>query len=265
MSGKLSVWLFSRLLQGNTHPKSSKENDMREKHVFIAVVGGLALFLMMAQAFQSRATDTEDGCASCHSDLSAVVPEDHFEITIAEVAYCLPCHASEGPATAFDWTIHFIHYAQDTFPGDCWSCHQLNDEAFSLIFRINESEGVNNGELFSSSETGLSEVTVESMGMYFQSWATSEHLDRAHARQGVTCDSCHATFFPEKAASMKRCLSCHGSYQHIATLTESLERNPHASHVGEIQCDFCHKAHDDPVDYCAECHDPEGNVISSEG
>lgn len=237
---------------------------MRKQYTYIAIVGGLVFFLMIAQAFQLQATDTEDGCASCHSKLSTVVPEDHPEIMIEEVAYCLPCHTSEGPVTAFDWTIHFAHYTQEAFPGGCWSCHQLEYGAFTLILAGNESEEVESGELASTPETGLNEEKVESMGVYFQSWATSEHLDRTHAQQGVTCSLCHNTVFPEKSASMKQCLGCHGTYQHIATLTEDLERNPHASHLGEVQCDFCHKAHEDSVNYCAECHDPNGNIISSE-
>ena len=32
------------------------------------------------------------------------------------------------------------------------------------------------------------------------------------------------------------------------------DRNPHRSHLGEIACTVCHKAHEASVVYCLDCH-----------
>ena len=35
---------------------------------------------------------------------------------------------------------------------------------------------------------------------------------------------------------------------------EFKDRNPHDSHLGEIACTVCHKAHGESKVYCLECH-----------
>lgn len=54
------------------------------------------------------------------------------------------------------------------------------------------------------------------------------------------------------------CFRCHGSYPEIRDMTkefaEKWGRNPHESHMGEIGCYECHKAHQASKFVCAECH-----------
>lgn len=189
--------------------------------------------------------DVRGGCTGCHEKLSEVVPENHFKVRLEEEKYCLICHSMEGPAVAFGWAIHLDHYSRPEFVGDCWSCHLID-------------QGKSFGLIEAADGQGLVKATkdvVEKMVPYFQSWATSVHLDKRHAECSVTCGACHGTFFPHQRPAMGQCLQCHGSYQHLAALTKDVSPNPHEeSHLGEIMCTYCHKAHQESVLYCKNCH-----------
>lgn len=216
------------------------------------IIGGVFILAMIPFAIYGRldavrispaAQDVQGGCASCHTKLSATVPEGHSTVMPDQVQFCLICHSLQGPAPAFDWVIHLTHYAQSGFVGNCWSCHLIDQSgSFKLI----------GGE--AESQIRVTKDVVQSMSSYFQSWATSERLDHKHAEQGVTCASCHGTFFPVAPPSMEQCLNCHGSYQYIATLSADVYPNPHASHWGDLPCGDCHGAHQESVLFCDDCH-----------
>ena len=109
------------------------------------------------------------------------------------------------------------------------------------------------------------------MGPYYSSWASSDYLANAHAESAITCQSCHPRTFGESLGEMvayargeyevplqehpdEECFQCHGSYAEVIQGTEALELNPHESHLGELDCEICHKMHGPSVDYCAQCH-----------
>jgi len=193
--------------------------------------------------------ETQQGCKSCHANLSETFPKNHVNISPEEVKYCLMCHFAGGKATAFEWIAHFKHYSAAGFMGDCWSCHVINvGGGFQLI-------GVEN-----VNEINLKKDMIEKIDAYLRSWATSEHLDHRHAQNSVTCRPCHGTFSSEGRVSMEQCLRCHGTYQYIATMTKDVDPNPHDSHLGEIDCTLCHRAHKDSEDFCAQCHPYEFKV-----
>ncbi|MDR3440613.1 cytochrome c3 family protein [Telmatospirillum sp.] len=73
--------------------------------------------------------------------------------------------------------------------------------------------------------------------------------------QPVDCAGCHGEKKPKTKASDAGCLNCHGPYSKMAAKTAKLEINPHDSHLGEIDCTFCHAGHKPPKNKCAECHD----------
>jgi hypothetical protein len=53
------------------------------------------------------------------------------------------------------------------------------------------------------------------------------------------------------------CLGCHGNFDELAQLTvntQCAEKNPHKSHLGEIECTVCHHAHRASQAYCLKCH-----------
>jgi len=75
-----------------------------------------------------------------------------------------------------------------------------------------------------------------------------------HKTAGIACSGCHKESPPKAGPSTEACLKCHGPYEKVVSKTEKLERNPHASHLGELDCSNCHHGHKPSVDYCAGCH-----------
>jgi hypothetical protein len=172
-----------------------------------------------------------DSCSSCHV-LVDVLPEEHSREGVETIESCVDCHSTESPPVAWGRIVHWKHYALEVFPGDCWSCH-----------------GSDEGLRF-----GVSRDKVERMESYFKSWAGSAYLDRAHGEQGMGCPDCHSGYFPDGPASMSACVECHGSYSDLAESTADADPNPHASHLGEIDCGLCHKAHEESDLVCNQCH-----------
>jgi fumarate reductase flavoprotein subunit len=80
-----------------------------------------------------------------------------------------------------------------------------------------------------------------------------------HKGKEVTCDSCHGAGTPKSPPVQKACLNCHGgSYDAVAKSTSNLPINPHASHLGEVDCMQCHKGHQKSTLICDKCHDNLG-------
>ena len=84
-----------------------------------------------------------------------------------------------------------------------------------------------------------------------QSWANF-HADMD------SCQSCHSK--PIKVSDSEthenqQCRSCHGSYEELAN--KKLEFDPHASHLGDINCTSCHSGHSKPQLTCNNCHNFE--------
>ena len=77
----------------------------------------------------------------------------------------------------------------------------------------------------------------------FSTTAFSADLATKHKAVGLTAQ-------PQAA----QCLACHGSYQALGEKTASLTPNPHASHMGEVQCDGCHRWKGKGKLMCNDCH-----------
>jgi cytochrome c nitrite reductase small subunit len=124
-------------------------------------------------------------------------------------------------------------------------------------------------------------ATCHIMERNVNSYLTSNDLDNVHSQANVACKDCHDYPVPAEVASgvnylignytvgadgelmpvtydNEMCLQCHISYEHVAESTDFLERNPHDSHNGELECKTCHVSHGDQIDYCATCHDNGG-------
>lgn len=92
-----------------------------------------------------------------------------------------------------------------------------------------------------------------------KSVAQSTFLDGIHAGKGVSCPQCHGGKKVEVGDTVPRatCQGCHGSYAELAKKTTPerfAKRNPHASHLGDIECVVCHRGHEASVSYCVGCH-----------
>jgi hypothetical protein len=182
-------------------------------------------------------------CSQCHEALSEILPQNHVNITTQDMKYCTMCHVLENEVAPFEWIAHYPHYTVNEFQGSCWSCHFMSKEGnFGVIGSQHNARG------------DIDKNGVEGLRPFFDSWASSEHLDCVHAEARVPCSSCHAKFSVEEDSNMEVCLKCHGSYADMALVTKDTEPNPHDSHLGEVDCTLCHKIHEPSMDLCEQCH-----------
>jgi cytochrome c nitrite reductase small subunit len=129
-------------------------------------------------------------------------------------------------------------------------------------------------------------ATCHIMEPYLASWQASDLGAHAHAVEDVTCLDCHEPTtqqqvdelvvyvqgdfevpLEERQFGTQFCFDCHlpnehTSYEEVIQLTAGLELNPHDSHLGQMDCEICHKMHRVSEDYCADCHGP---VATGEG
>lgn len=80
------------------------------------------------------------------------------------------------------------------------------------------------------------------------------------SEKSATCASCHKdgmTVSDGEAEVNAQCTSCHGDLAAVAKRypKKGDEPNPHASHLGKIQCTACHSGHQKSEAYCLGCHD----------
>lgn len=92
------------------------------------------------------------------------------------------------------------------------------------------------------------------------SWKSSSFMDHLHQQKSIGCASCHGKGTPVKGDTVENgtCNTCHGGYPALAARSKLpakfANRNPHASHLGDIDCVVCHKAHNVSAPYCLGCH-----------
>lgn len=124
-------------------------------------------------------------------------------------------------------------------------------------------------------------TTCHIMDSYLETLESPPFLAHAHAENDLECLDCHPFNAGQSAGEViafvlhnyedplkqrkfpkEWCLECHehGSYEEIAERTayklETVNRNPHDSHNGQINCYVCHKVHRESEDYCSNCHLP---------
>ncbi len=189
-------------------------------------------------------------CSSCHADLKAVVSKTHPPVTGNDLASCLQCHApdmgGEAKKNPFSVKIHAGHVPPKGSL-DCLTCHTWTPgKSFGLI-GMKESWGAPSKE------------DMDLLREIYSTLAKDEYTAKLHANRGVACSSCHGKALPKPDDTVEnaRCLTCHGPLEKLASKTEPKDfkdRNPHKSHLGEIACTVCHKAHGPSKVYCLDCH-----------
>ena len=73
--------------------------------------------------------------------------------------------------------------------------------------------------------------------------AFASDLSVKHQNFGLTAEPAQAV-----------CLQCHGSYDALAQKTKASEPNPHANHMGKVQCNACHTWKGQSRLMCNDCH-----------
>lgn len=189
-------------------------------------------------------------CASCHPDLSTVLSKEHPPVKGGDLSACMSCHepdfTGKPQRNAYSARMHLAHLPPKR-NNDCTACHSWTPgRSFGLI-------GVK------GSWGAPSKSDMNTMKEVFASWSSSQYTDNRHAKGGIVCAGCHGKDLPraDETVENPRCLECHGSVEILAKKTEPKDfpdRNPHKSHLGEINCTVCHRAHSPSKNYCLECH-----------
>lgn len=212
--------------------------------IFFLVIGSSALG---QQKKDTEGTQGSQSCASCHQDSASILPKDHKPVRPVSISSCTACHkpdlSGKPESKPFSARIHKPHVA--TTP--CTLCHSW---VAGKEFGVKGAKGT------------MGKVTLSDMAFLkksFESWAGSRYMDALHAKGNIVCLACHDRRVAQKGDSVEndRCLSCHGGLESLAARSapkDFPDRNPHQSHLGDIACTVCHKAHGPSTVYCLGCH-----------
>ncbi|MDO6639060.1 cytochrome c3 family protein [Shewanella sp. 5_MG-2023] len=85
--------------------------------------------------------------------------------------------------------------------------------------------------------------------------ADSQLLEATHKDAGLVCKDCHISGMKEEVR-MTTCIECHDTAELAKTTADHPITNPHENrHFGtETNCNYCHKQHEESVNYCGSCH-----------
>jgi hypothetical protein len=216
---------------------------------FFFILIGILWFLLFSSSV-SEGGSPERSCLQCHASIDETLPFGHESVEGETIMACIVCHVpmADGKAepNRFSKRIHQPH-ARKEVDAACTSCHVISVEG---------KFGLPGHPLAMNAPD---EKTLDILKEIFNSWAESSYLDAIHANRFVTCSSCHGNELPalDDRPANDRCFECHGSYAELAAKTpgaDFADRNPHASHLGDIACTVCHKAHEKSINYCLDCH-----------
>jgi Cytochrome c3 len=182
-------------------------------------------------------------CRECHETWD-LLPDKHDPVQGHALSDCLACHKpqTEAKQDPFSALLHRAHQAPSI---ECTTCHTFAKGKLGLLGSKVVLGKFEDGGALVRRMTG--------------SWAGSSFLDERHAKANVGCAGCHAGALPEIGADVERarCLTCHGPEEKLiakAAPAVHADRNPHKSHLGEIDCTVCHHAHKASENYCLGCH-----------
>lgn len=99
-------------------------------------------------------------------------------------------------------------------------------------------------------------ITALSFLLMCISAAHATNLADAHGKRGAQCISCHSDAAPGPGdfVESEKCLACHERESIKAKYKSRGKMNPHANHLGEIDCNLCHTGHKPFELYCQKCH-----------
>lgn len=105
---------------------------------------------------------------------------------------------------------------------------------------------------------------ITSLIAYSVTFASAITVGGPHATMDFKCADCHKTDTPQSSPTNEACLACHDSYEKLAEKTKpkhianpedkEAHANPHASHMGPVNCIDCHRTHKASELVCAQCH-----------
>lgn len=224
---------------------------MKSRAIDLLII--LVCFVCAIAASETALADSQKSrtaCSHCHSKLNSMLPEKHPAVAGEKIEACFKCHEPRLSDTAeprpFSAKMHLKH-VQPSVKLNCTGCH---------LWKPDGNLGLPGKHTLFGKQTA---ADIELNREVFISWATSSNIDALHAKKQIICSGCHGKSLPQKGDTVEneRCIACHGNYEALANKTRPAQfpdRNPHQSHLGEIGCAVCHKAHKPSAVYCLNCH-----------
>ena len=202
-----------------------------------------------AKSSPGNVVKKQKSCSACHEDFTTVLPQKHPPVKGNVVSICMECHAPKGRGmiepNKFDARLHLAHLKRPT-KADCLDCHTWQPGKSFGLFGTKASYGA------------PSKKDMALIKDIFTSAVESNYLDARHLSKNITCAACHnKDILGEAAMENKKCLGCHGPLEKLIDTTapkDFPDRNPHKSHLGEMNCTVCHTVHAESKVYCLECH-----------
>ncbi|MDF0534311.1 cytochrome c3 family protein [Shewanella yunxiaonensis] len=95
-------------------------------------------------------------------------------------------------------------------------------------------------------------ASLAALAMSPAAFAADQKINEFHADMGGGCETCHKDGAPSSDGvyEFQQCQSCHGPLADMDAV--------HKPHDGKLQCNDCHKVHDEVVGQrptCEGCHD----------
>lgn len=79
-----------------------------------------------------------------------------------------------------------------------------------------------------------------------------------HVARGVECQSCHGPDLNNiEYPTIETCEKCHDVKALVAKTADVKPQNPHFSphYEDRLDCTNCHLQHEEPVNFCNQCHE----------
>ncbi len=225
---------------------------MNKRLFFLTALSAVLCLLLSAGGGVAAPKPAVKGrsCAACHAGFTEVLPKGHAAVKGAGIGACLGCHkpdvSGKEPVNKFSASLHRAH-AGEGATTDCMMCHTFTPgKRFGLIGRT-------------PSFGAPTKADLQEMKKAVASWKASGNTDSLHGKVNIVCGGCHGTTLPKEGAEVEngQCLACHGPMDRLAATSapkDFPDRNPHKSHLGEINCTVCHKGHVESKIYCLNCH-----------
>ncbi len=218
--------------------------------VFILAVVIIAIPLLAQTKKQTTKTAAKKAsCLSCHENTQSILPKNHKPVSGDTIASCNPCHKPDLSGKAeprpYAGTLHRAHVKEGS-TADCMICHTYKGGRLGI-----SGTGVSLGK--------VEKEDLENTKKIFLSWSQSKNMDGIHGKVDIMCSACHGNKLATTGDTVEndRCLTCHGPLEALQKRSEPKDfpdRNPHNSHLGDIACTVCHKAHSPSTVYCLGCH-----------
>lgn len=202
------------------------------------------------QIKQKKNSVQQASCGSCHADFASVLGKGHPAVKGDNLTSCTTCHrpdfSGKTEKNVFASRMHLAHLASKTSQ-DCMACHTwVEGKSFGLAGTTGSWGSPDAEDMKLLKET-------------FASWGKPGYMDNMHAKGSIDCLGCHGKEVPKADSTVDNttCLKCHGPVDKLVKKTapgDFPDRNPHKSHLGEIACTVCHKAHSASKVYCLDCH-----------